>query len=108
MSPPSDPLSPSDLPPPPPPPRGGWLRTLARCVGVTALLSALGAAALWWLLHRVAPPWFLPRAVFEWLLAHVAPYAAWLGAIVGAIAGFLTSVGILSWDARRGRLSRLR
>lgn len=91
----------------PRPPGRGWPRTLLKCLLATALLAALGAASLWWLLHRVELPWFIPRAVIEWLMEHARPVALLVGAALGALAGLLASVGIVVYDARKGRLNRV-
>ncbi len=101
-----DPRSPA--PPPRPSWRRGWTYTLARCALLIGTLALLGGGGLWWLLHHVAPPWFVPRVVFEWLVATVAPYAAWVGAALGVVVGFFGSIGVVILDARRGRLSKVR
>ncbi len=88
--------------------RRGWLYTLFKCSLLMASLAAVGAGALWWLLHRVSPPWFIPRPVFEWLVDTLAPYAAWIGGALGAFVGFLGSLGVVVYDARKGRLSKVR
>lgn len=85
----------------------GWSRTLLKCALTVAALAALGALGLWWLLHRVEMPWFIPRALIEWLMEHARPIALWLGAVLGALLGLLASVGIVVYDARKGRLSRV-
>jgi uncharacterized membrane protein len=40
-------------------------------------------------------------------MEHVRPVALAVGAVLGALAGLLASVGIVVWDARKGRLSRV-
>jgi hypothetical protein len=75
---------------------------------VTGTFAAVGAASLWWLLHRVGAPWFIPEVVFAWLVEVVAPYAAWVGGFVGLFFGFIASVIVIVVDASRGRLSKLR
>lgn len=88
--------------------RRGWPWTLLKCAIVFALFATAGAVSLWWLLHQVEAPWFIPRVVFEWLLSKVAPYAAWIGGAVGAFVGFLASLGVVIVDAKRGKLSKVR
>jgi hypothetical protein len=88
--------------------RRGWLWTLGKCAVLLAVCAGLGALGLWMLLHRIEPPWFVPRAVFVWLVERAGPFAAWLGAALGAFAGFLASVAVVMRDARKGRLSKLR
>lgn len=88
--------------------RRGWPWTLLKCAIVLGLFAAAGAASLWWLLHQVDAPWFIPRVVFAWLVAKVSPYAAWIGGAVGAFVGFLASLGVVIVDAKRGRLSKVR
>ena len=87
--------------------RRGWGYTLLKCLFAVAMLAALGAGALWWLLNHLELPWFIPRALIEWIMEHVRPVALWIGAALGALAGLLASVGIVVWDARKGRLSRV-
>lgn len=72
-----------------------------------AVCAALGAVGFWMLLHRIEAPWFIPRAVFAWLVEKVAPIAAWVGAALGAFVGFLASVVVVIRDARKGRLPRV-
>lgn len=91
----------------PPQRRYGWPYTLAKCALVTAGSGALGAGALWWLLHRLDRPWFIPGPVFRWLVEVVLPYALWVGGAVGVFVGLLFSVGVVAYDARRGRLTRV-
>src|SRR5690242_8284830 len=85
----------------------GWGPTLLKCAVLMASLAAVGALALHLLLQRVVPPWYVPRVVFEWLVTHPRPYALALGAAAGAFAGFLGSIGVVVWDARKGRLTRV-
>jgi hypothetical protein len=87
--------------------RRGWAWTLGRCGLATALLAALGAGVLYFLLTRLTPPWWVPQPVLEWLLTTVRPYALLLGALLGGALGVPVSVVIVVRDARRGRLSRL-
>lgn len=91
----------------PPSARGGWPRTLLKCgLGTltTALLGAgLMALLLWWL----PAPWWLPKAVLDWLRLTLGPYALGLGAFLGALLGLPLSAGIILWDARKGRLSKV-
>lgn len=87
--------------------RHGWRRTLLKCAALIAALALVGSGGLWWLVHHVGAPWFIPRIVFEWLVANVAPYALWVGAILGAIVGFVASLFVIAVDAARGRLSKL-
>lgn len=88
-------------------PRRGWPWTILKCLILMAVLAALGALGLHLLLAKVVPPWFVPKAVFEWLMEHVRPYALVLGAALGGFVGFLGSLGVVVWDARKGRLSRV-
>jgi hypothetical protein len=88
--------------------RNGWFWTILKCLILMAVLAAGGALALHLLMEKVVPPWFVPRAVFEWLMEHVRPYALVLGAAAGGFVGFLGSVGVVIWDARKGRLTRVR
>jgi hypothetical protein len=85
----------------------GWGRTLLKCLLTITALAALGALSLWWLLNHLELPWFIPRALLEWIMEHVRPVALAVGAALGALAGLLASVGIVVWDARKGRLSRV-
>ncbi len=85
----------------------GWGRTLLKCLLTMLALAGLGALALWWLLNHLELPWFIPRALIEWIMEHVRPVALAVGAALGALAGLLASVGIVVWDARKGRLSRV-
>jgi hypothetical protein len=85
----------------------GWGRTLLKCLLTITALAALGALSLWWLLNHLELPWFIPRALIEWIMEHVRPVALAVGAALGALAGLLASVGIVVWDARKGRLSRV-
>lgn len=87
--------------------RRGWPRTLLKCLLTVVALALAGALALWGLLHGIEAPWFIPRAVLAWVMEHVRPYALGVGAFLGAILGLLASVGIVVWDARKGRLSRV-
>lgn len=87
--------------------RRGWGYTLLKCTIAVVALAALGAGSLWWLLNHIELPWFIPRELVAWIMEHVRPVALLLGAALGALAGLLTSVLIVVWDARRGRLSRV-
>jgi len=87
--------------------RRGWPWTLLKCLLTVLALAGLGALALWALLNGIEPPWFVPRPVLEWIMEHVRPYALWVGAFLGALLGMLASVGIVVYDARKGRLSRV-
>ncbi|MBK6533914.1 MAG: hypothetical protein IPF99_31350 [Deltaproteobacteria bacterium] len=87
--------------------RRGWSYTALKCLVLTAALMGVGALALHLLLATVAPPWYVPRPVFEWLMENVRPYALWLGAALGGFVGFLGSLGVVVFDARRGRLKRV-
>lgn len=87
--------------------RRGWAYTALKCLALTAALTGLGALALHLLLGSVTPPWFVPRPVFEWLLETLRPYALWAGAALGGFVGCLGSVGVVLFDARRGRLTRV-
>jgi len=87
--------------------RRGWGWTLARCGLATVLLAALGAAALYWVLGALTPPWWVPKPVLDWLFETVRPYALLVGALLGGALGLPTSVLIVVRDARRGRLSRV-
>jgi hypothetical protein len=88
--------------------RRGWPWTLFKCAMLFAAFAGLGAVGLWMLLHRIEPPWFIPRVVFAWLVEKAAPFAAWIGAALGAFVGFLGSVVVVIRDARKGRLSKVR
>lgn len=87
--------------------RRGWPRTLLKCLLLTSVLAGLGALALHLLLAQIVPPWFVPKAVFEWLMENVRPYALVLGVALGGFVGFLGSIGVVIWDARKGRLTRV-
>ena len=87
--------------------RRGWTYTALKCLALTAVLTGLGALALHLLLGAVVPPWFVPKPVFEWVMENLRPYALWLGAALGAFVGFLGSLGVVAFDARRGRLTRV-
>jgi len=87
--------------------RHGWTWTALKCLTLTAALMGLGALALHLLLGAVVPPWYLPNPVFEWLMENVRPWALWLGAALGGFLGFLGSVGVVLFDARKGRLPRV-
>lgn len=87
--------------------RRGWAWTLGRCGLATALLAAVGAGALYFLLTRLTLPWWVPEPVLAWLLATVRPYALLLGALLGGALGVPASVAIVVRDARKGRLSRV-
>ncbi len=89
------------------PRRHGWRRTLLKCAILVVSLGALGAGGLWWLVHHVGAPWFIPRFIFEWLVANAAPYALWIGGVLGAVVGFFGSVLVILIDAARGRLSKV-
>jgi hypothetical protein len=87
--------------------RPGWSWTLLKCLILTAVLAAGGALALHLLLASVVPPWYVPKPVFEWLMQNVRPIALWLGAALGGFVGFLGSIGVVVFDARRGKLTRV-
>ena len=86
----------------------GWLWTLGKCVALLVIGAGLGALGVWMLLHRIEAPWFIPRALFAWLMERVGPFAAWLGAALGALLGLLASVAVVIRDARKGRLPKVR
>ena len=65
---------------------------------IYAVIGFVIAAGLGWTFHA---------QVFEWLMENVRPYALWLGAALGGFVGFLGSVGVVVFDARRGRLKRV-
>lgn len=90
-----------------PAPRRGWSWTLVKCLALMAVFMGLGALALHLLLAAVVPPWYVPKAVFEWLMENVRPYALGLGAALGGVVGFFGSVGVVVYDARKGRLTRV-
>lgn len=87
--------------------RRGWTWTALKCLTLTAVLMGLGALTLHLLLGAVVPPWYLPKPVFEWLMENVRPWALWLGAALGGFVGFLGSIGVVLFDARKGRLPRV-
>lgn len=87
--------------------RRGWPWTLIKCALLTAITAAVGVVGMYYLVHSIEPPWYIPGPVYEWFMAHLAPYALWLGGIAGAFVGFLGSVGVVVYDAKRGRLSRV-
>ncbi len=87
--------------------RRGWTWTAIKCLTLTAALMGLGALALHLLLGTLVPPWYIPKPVFEWLMENVRPYALWLGAALGGFVGFLGSLGVVLFDARKGRLPRV-
>ena len=87
--------------------RNGWTWTALKCLTLTAALMGLGALTLHLLLGAVVPPWYLPKPVFEWLMENVRPWALWLGAALGGFVGFLGSIGVVLFDARKGRLPRV-
>ena len=87
--------------------RRGWRYTLLKCALVIATFAAVGGGGLWWLLHHVSAPWFIPRFIFVWLVENIAPYAAWVGGAVGAFLGFIASLFVIAFDAARGKLSKV-
>lgn len=89
--------------------RRGWTWTLIKCSAIILATSAAATMALYWLLRDLIGrlPGWVPGAIverlFRWLFGHV-----WLlGPIVGLALGVLVSLGVIWWDARKGRLTRL-
>lgn len=90
------------------PVRRGWSYTLFKCAALMGTTGGIGALALYLLVRSVEVPWFIPKPVYEWLLHTVGPWAAVIGAVLGVLVGALGSVGVIVYDARKGRLSRVR
>lgn len=89
--------------------RTGWTWTLIKCAVTTVATALAGTGAMFLLIRLLLDklPGWLPstwvRWAFEWLLAHV-----WfVGPALGALLGLLISAGIVVFDAKRGRLTRL-
>jgi hypothetical protein len=89
--------------------RQGWTWTLIKSAVAVALSILACTAALLWLLTDLVGrlPGWIPAAwlerIFLWVLSHV-----WLfGPVAGLVLGALVSLGIVAYDARRGRLRRL-
>jgi hypothetical protein len=66
------------------------------------------AGLLWWLVQSWDAPWWLPKEVYDWILSRGGLAAAVLGGLLGGVLGFFTSVFMVLWDARKGRLTRVR
>ena len=89
------------------PPRRGWTWTILKCALLITVSAALFAGALYWMVHLVTPPWFVPKFIFEWVVTHLTPYALAAGGVFGAFLGFLGAPFVVFNDARRGRLTRV-
>jgi hypothetical protein len=90
--------------------RKGWPWTLIKCVTTLAVTVAAATSLMLWLLRDLVGrlPGWLPSPVverlFQWLLKYV-----WVfGPLAGLALGLVMSLGIVVYDAKRGRLTRVK
>lgn len=87
--------------------RRGWSWALIKCLITTFVSTLLGAFGLWAVVRWAELPWYIPKAIYDWLMENVAPLAPYIGGAVGLLVGLALSVLIVVVDAMRGKLSRV-
>lgn len=90
--------------------RTGWTWAFIKCAAVLVVSVAGATAALYYALHSLLgrlPEWLperVTRWVFEWALRHL-----WfVGPVAGLSFGAVLCAGIVVYDAKRGRLPKVR
>jgi hypothetical protein len=90
--------------------RQGWTWTLIKCAIVNVTAALLGGVALLWFIRRVLDklPGWLPEAWVRWLGDWVLRHVWFVGPVLGLLVGLVVSVGVVIYDAKKGRLTKLK